>query len=295
MSQGICFFAYNNSQLDYVQLAILAATYARKFLKKDICLITDQATIDWAIESIGEDVLLEYFDEIVVTPESHQTSGNTRVHFDSPWSKFECDFKNSNKHRIYEYSPYDQTLLLDTDYIVQSDALSYVFDTDDAVLLHHDAMYVDCRPVHDNERMIHRLGIDMKWSTVVYFDKTQDLAKTFFDTWEHIAMQYEFYTLLYELPGDVFRTDYCVSIACHILNGMGSGSHIGDFVHGPLRNMSQKDDIVQIISSTEITYLVNDAEENWKNVLATIKDTDMHCMNKRSLGRMYDDMMKAIK
>ena len=30
--KGVCFFAYNNEQIDYVKIAVLAAKYVKKFL-----------------------------------------------------------------------------------------------------------------------------------------------------------------------------------------------------------------------------------------------------------------------
>ena len=34
MTEGICFFAYNNEQIDYVKLATIAASYAKLKLNK---------------------------------------------------------------------------------------------------------------------------------------------------------------------------------------------------------------------------------------------------------------------
>jgi hypothetical protein len=42
---GVCFFAYNNEHIDYVQLAVLAAAYVKKHMKHNTtCLITDEGT-----------------------------------------------------------------------------------------------------------------------------------------------------------------------------------------------------------------------------------------------------------
>ena len=35
---------------------------------------------------------------------------NERRHHDSPWTEFKAQFSNSNKHKIWEYSPFSKTL-----------------------------------------------------------------------------------------------------------------------------------------------------------------------------------------
>ena len=50
----------------------------------------------------------------------------------------------------------------------------------------------------------------MWWSTVVYFDRSE--SKMFFDTWAHIANNYDFINNRITF-NKLFRTDYCVSIA----------------------------------------------------------------------------------
>ena len=49
--KGVCFFAYNNDQLDYVSMAITAALYVKKYLKLPVALITDEGTEQWLEQS----------------------------------------------------------------------------------------------------------------------------------------------------------------------------------------------------------------------------------------------------
>ena len=49
--KGVCFFAYNNDQIDYVELALLAAGYVKKYLELPVCLITDNGSHSWLRES----------------------------------------------------------------------------------------------------------------------------------------------------------------------------------------------------------------------------------------------------
>ena len=52
--QGVCFFVYNNNQLDYVDLLMLAARYVKEYLKLPVCMITDKGTYSWMLESQSE-------------------------------------------------------------------------------------------------------------------------------------------------------------------------------------------------------------------------------------------------
>ena len=95
-----------------------------------------------------------------------------------------------------------------------------------------------------------------------------------------------FYQYLYNFPGKLFRTDYCVSIAVHILNGMQKGDVINNMSDQPLFNMAQKDIILDVDKDGWLM-LANDPELNWKNLAVNHQNLDLHCMNKRSLDKHW--------
>ena len=64
--KGVCFFAYNNEQIDYVKIAVLAAKYVKKFLDVPVCIITDAGGMSWIKESQA-DIYKDVFDYIVIT------------------------------------------------------------------------------------------------------------------------------------------------------------------------------------------------------------------------------------
>ena len=65
--KGVCFFAYNNDQLDYVKMALAAGKYVKKNLKLPVCLITDEGSESWLEESHSKAIIKEVFDYIVIT------------------------------------------------------------------------------------------------------------------------------------------------------------------------------------------------------------------------------------
>ena len=288
--QGVCFFAYNNDQLDYVKMAILASKYVKKNLNLPVCLITDEGSESWLEQSHSKEVINEAFDYIVITNDEMKT--NTRQHFDSPWANFAAQFNNSNKHKIYQYSPFEQTLLLDIDYIVKTDALLKYFDGQHPVCMFDNALTVRNELPAERERFLFDAGIKMWWSTVVYFDRS-DYSELFFNTWAHVADNYEFYQYLYNFPSKLFRTDYCVSIAVHILAGMQDNqSYLGNFDDTSLVNINQKDDIIETQSINEWIVISHDQKEEWKNILVKLDKQDVHVMNKRALNRVQDTLLE---
>ena len=287
---GIVFFAYNTDQINYIKLALIACAYAKRHMPdRKCCLITDSGTWRWYKTNDNDD--LNIFDDIVLADTVDMN--NKRVHYDSPWHKFTSDFKNGNKHKVLEYTPYDKTLLVDIDYIIQNDSLDYVFEGDSAITLFSEAQDLLNNDVPTTQKYLHDYGIPMLWSTVVYFDKNNELTKIFFDLWGHIVDNYDFYKFLYGFSGTMYRTDFCVSIAAHILNGMGPGTAI-DYFPYKLINMSQFDDVIKINDIDDWVYMVNDMKENWKDTLTRITGENIHVMNKRSLERSYDKIFELF-
>ena len=288
--QGVCFFVYNNTQLDYVDLLMLAARYVKEYLKLPVCMITDKGTYSWMLESQSESDIDTYIDYIKIT--NDQFKDNPRTHRDSPWSEFTAQFQNSNKHKIWEYSPFEQTLLMDTDYIVKNNFLLQSFNNK-GVSMYDNAVSARNDTPHRNEVLLYPSGIKMWWSTVVYFDRSE-FSKMFFDLWEHVADNYEFYQFLYNFPGGLFRTDYCVSIAVHILNGMEESTTIDNFDNMPMHYISQDDDIIDINDKQDWICLGCDQKENWKNILIKHSNLDLHVMNKRALLRMKPKIVEMF-
>ena len=285
MSKGTCFIALNNNELDYVQFAVNAANQVKKHFKThhNTALITDYAGQGYLNSIYTQQEIESVFDHIVIDQNKYNETDNTRIHFDSPWSEFEAPFKNRQKHDVHWLSPFEKTLLLDIDYIVQSNHLEYLFRDDNPhpIQMFDNARYLRYNRAPFPERYLHPNGVPMWWSTVIYFDKSPE-SKMFFDLWSHIADNYDYYKFLYGFAGKLFRTDFCVSIALHILNGMQHGDFV-EPIAGSLINVDQKDVIVQSSSSENYHFLAYDRDEPWKNILVHTKDQDLHIMNKRSL------------
>lgn len=287
MSQGFMMFAYNNEQLDYTQLALMAAAAVKKHMPgMPVVLVTNQSSLDWAIKTYGSRLMSRHWDDIVLTaPEYEQ---NTRLHHDGAYSSFNAQFTNTNKHDIYNLTPFDETILIDTDYICGSDRLAHLFGGPSEVAMYRDAVNLRCEEPFTTERWLHYAGIRMWWSTVVYWRRSEE-AEHFFNVWASVKEHWEYFRFLYKFPGNLYRTDYAASIAAHLCDGWQDGGFIGR-IPGAMRYQDQRDDVVEVRGPNSWIMLSNLPEE-WKNIVVRIDDEDVHMMNKRSLIRNYDAIM----
>lgn len=125
----------------------------------------------------------------------------------------------------------------------------------------------------------------------MYFDRS-DFSKMFFDLWAHIADNYQFYQFLYNFPGNLFRTDYCVSIAVHILSGMEQSNIIHNYDDEPMYFVSQRDNVIDANNIQDWICLGNSSTESWKDILIKHSNLDLHVMNKRALLRVKPKLVE---
>jgi hypothetical protein len=290
MSRGIMMFAYNNEQLDYTRLAVIAA-YASKRYMPDIpvALVTNERSVKEGLNSNGKDIFESAFDEVIMTAPDYES--NMRLHHDGAYNTFSAQFTNTNKHDIYNLSPFDETILIDTDYICGTNMLEQLFGTDNNVMMYRDAINLRCEEPYTTERWLHYAGIRMWWSTVVYWRKSEE-AQHFFNVWANVKQNWEYYRFLYKFPGTLYRTDYAASIAAHLCDGWQDGGFIGR-IPLPMRYQDQRDDIVQI-NGPNTWVMFSNLPEEWKNIVVEISGEDVHMMNKLSLLRNYDLILDIL-
>ena len=137
--------------------------YIKKHLKLPVTLITSET-------DINKDV----FDNIIKidNPNTNQTrnmhDGDIRKNV--LWS-------NHTRSTVFDLSPYEETIVMDTDYMVENDTLLKAFETKEDFLINYDAQHIDFESTMTNEmKYISDTGIKMCWATVFYFKKV-DLSQ----------------------------------------------------------------------------------------------------------------------
>ena len=293
IDSGVCLFAYSNQQLDYIKLAVLSAMSAKKQLNNiPVCLITDTAGEKYMLKNIPKHVSC-VFDHVIIAPAAD--SQNIRLHFDSPWQKFYADFKNRNKHLVYELTPFNKTLLMDCDFLLYNNQYLNLFKSNTKLSMYKSAVDLVMSPPAAAEQRLNPKGIDMFWSTVVYFEKSK-LSEIFFNLWAHISENYEFYTTRYQFPDGLFRTDFCVSIASHIMADFSNNTFIQDMPDSPMTFMSQRDEIVNVSTDhSGLVLLSNNRKEQWRDIAVKHVNTNLHLMNKKSMLRHYDALLVSFQ
>ena len=288
MSKGVIIFAHNNRQIDYIRMSILAAKLANKNLQVPVSLVTDPSTIDWMKESNIEKKVTQTFDKIIITQRPDDTS-NIKNYNDGK-DTVHAPFTNGNRCSVWDLTPYDRTLMIDSDYLTLTDILSTYWEVDSDLLI--SGNYND---IQGHERVgyldthISETGIEMLWATTVMFTKNET-TKIFFDLVSHVKEKYKMYSDIYRFNPIIFRNDIAFSIAKHIMNGH---QKINEPKLPDIFSTADKDILVDV-SNKKLKFLV--AQNNSDRYVATtITNKDVHVMNKFSIMRNYDDLMELAQ
>lgn len=278
MSRGVIIFAQNNSEVDYAKISLFAACRAKEYLGVPVSLITDSK--DWLLQSQPNAETV--FDKIIpIWTETNQT----KKFYDGSLSSKQLIWKNLSRSDCFEYSPYDETLVIDSDYIISSSNLSKIWNNTNDFLIYKSSY--DLARWRDSASFdfINPHAISFYWATAFYFKKT-DAMRDFFLLIKHIKDHWSYYRSLYFIDTPTFRNDFAFSIAIHIMNG----NTYGDFAQ-PLPGkmyFSLDRDILLDINDTQIKMLVE--KENYHGEYTAVKTDglDVHIMNKFSLTRFLD-------
>lgn len=260
MSQGYLLFAHNNEEIDYALLAAWCARRIHLWLDKPVSIVADAETI----EKLGNNRKL--FDHII---ESAITYKQTRRYVD-----YHLSFNNYDRVDAWNLTPYDETMVLDTDIVIQSSQMNGVWGNNQSLLLSETC--VDSFNVYKADPTFTRLhdhGIKFYWATQFYFKKDQE-SEHFFKTCAWVRENYRWLSNVYGTDPRLMRNDYIWSIAAHMLGSQknlpwkllySTGMHAGDKIN--IHSMSDKHIILY----------------NKSFGVRKIESRDIHVMNKFDL------------
>ena len=264
MSRGVLFFAHNNEEFNYYDLARVNSLYVKKHLNVPCAVVTDNNSINNKKHA---------FDHIIYVNDS---TTNRRLFKDTSLKTQYLSFNNIGRAQAYDLTPYDETIVIDADYLIRSNQLSACWGAKYDILINKDTWEI----VSDRQsvpHLINEFSIEMYWATVIYFKKS-NTSRLLFELVKHIKNYYSYYINLYNLPTTVFRNDFAFSIAIHIMGNEG-------IVPLPGRRLYQSFDGDTIYSVEQDGSIVFNAEygKQVQNMLTRDKDTDVHVMNKWAL------------
>tara|TARA_B100001287_G_scaffold139013_1_gene117088 strand:+ start:7718 stop:8569 length:852 start_codon:yes stop_codon:yes gene_type:complete len=279
MSKGALVFARNNAQVDYVKQAHFLAKRIKKYLNIGTTVVTDSK--DYLITNYPD--WGSVWDRVIEIPFSQ--SATTKRYYDGSGVFKTLEFKNDWRTKAYELTPYDETILLDSDYIISNDILKHCFAKEDNFLIYKNAKDLSgFRETAEFEK-ISETSVDFYWATVVFFRKSKEV-ETFFKLAQHIQENWQHYNSIFQINKGTFRNDWVFSIAIHIMNGWQSG----DFAKPlPGKKLYTADrDILWDLKDDNFLFLVEKKDYLGEYTPLRIKGSSIHVMNKFSLNRIID-------
>ena len=257
MTKGILLFAFNNGQTDYFEMAVRTAKRAKPFLSLPVTVVTGASTDIDKYENV--------FDKIIIdVPDTSNV-------------KDKIVWINKGRHKAYELSPYDETLILDTDYLINSDTLLRPFDLYDDFMCHNSTDFI-LNHGNQPERVSSKF-INTCWATVIYFKKTLR-TKQIFECMQMIQDNYMHYVNVFDMNSGMYRNDYSLTIALWIVNGHTHNQQ--DYIPWNLLHLATQVKAHKI-STTE--YIFFDSKQKY----ITLKNVDFHLLNKQNFMELTNE------
>ena len=203
-SAGVLLHAFGAERFDYYTLANNCARLVTKFLQLPITLVTDRAPDN------------DLYERVIIETSSSDTKRTLRNVNPSGEEIVHYRYMNDTRSRSLELSPYDRTILLDTDYLVTNSELLKFLNSDYDFLCPYEAYDVTNRNKYSGFKYISNT-IQQAWATVVVFNKSMR-SRAIFAHWQMIQQNYQYYKALLNKP-EYFRNDYALSLATHAING----------------------------------------------------------------------------
>lgn len=262
MKQGAVIFAFDTATCRYTDLAAWSAHRIQKHLEIPVSVITDRTD-------------LHISDVDVICIDKPQTN-NTR-YFDDVGHT--AAWYNQDRHRVFELSPYQDTLLLDADYVVCSRDLHTLFEIPTEIVSMRWAVDVTGQRDFDDLNFFGQHRMPMAWATVIRFQKAKT-SELVFSMMRMIEQNWQHYQHIYKWSGQNFRNDYALSIALNTVFG-----HQADWPSIPWRvpTIEPRHRLTQLACDEfDVTY----ADSHGRARRVCLRNHDFHAMNKINLGEL---------
>jgi hypothetical protein len=244
MTVGALIFARNNEQIDYVAMA------------------------KWSAKNIARHLGIPTH---IVTEDS-ELSNNSR-HFTDVGT---VTWHNMNRMDAYRLTPWDRTLVLDADYVVASNQLACVLESDQDFLAHRWAYDITGCNNFEGLNYFGNNKMPMWWATVMMFRKSRHV-ELIFDSMQMIRDNWTHYRNLYKNTNATYRNDHALSIALGIVNGH-TLNHAG--IPWALASLTPEHQLTQLDQDRyRVDFINTENKSRWITLTQ-----DFHAMGKQQLG-----------
>ena len=210
---GALLYAFD-SDIKYTKIAVECARRISSYLNIPVSIVTDTKVKD------------NIFDRQIIVPKPDST--NYRYWQDTDITTV---WHNAGRSGALDVSPYDRTLLVDIDYMINSSVLKNLLDSPLSFLAHKTVMPITKKIKTDT---FGQNKIDMWWATVLVFDRSQ-FTQDVFALWKMIGQNYQHYANIFGFDARKFRNDFALSIALLVANGNTQPEHCS--IPWPLMNV----------------------------------------------------------
>lgn len=244
MTTGALIFARNNEHTDYVAMAAWSARNIQRHLGIDTHIVTDDSRTD--------------------SGSRHFTDTGTAT------------WHNTNRMDAYKLTPWDRTLVLDADYVVASDQLSSVLESNQDFLAHRWAYDVTGCNNFQGLNWFGDVGMPQWWATVMVFNKCKT-AELIFDAMAMIRDNWTHYRHIYKNNSYTYRNDHALSIALLVVNGH-TLNHVG--IPWKLASLTPEHKLTQLAQDRyRVDFVNTQGKPRWIELRQ-----DFHAMGKQQLG-----------
>lgn len=245
--KGILLFSFDTAEFQY-----------SKITKKCIELLRIHCP-DIPVVVVG-DRIIESADGTILAEDPQPNINNLRG--PKQW-------KNLARVDAYDLSPFDCTIIIDSDYLVYDKNLMKLFESEQSVLAHRswcDLNYAEVSNIQMGNSMI-----DMMWATVLMFKKNKEVEQMF-NYWRHALKNYQYYAELFGLNKRMVRNDHAFTIAMAKMQE-----------YGPMEHTIIPWDIITANQNFEVKQITKDnivLEDQHGEITV---DQSVHILNKESL------------
>lgn len=209
-SNNICVIAATNSTtkngevLDYVQLASIAAERVKHFLGLETYLLTND-TNNLKSYPIFKDVIVNEPTKI-----SHRSVAAGKDHIQYSWF-------NDTRVDAFKITKglADKVLMIDADYMVNSDLLKDWVETDYPFKMFDRA--IDVSKQNEFKQYFPTNDVTQRWATAMCWNNSKE-AEVIFETARMVRDNYDFYASMFLMLKGLYRNDLAFSVACHLHN-----------------------------------------------------------------------------
>lgn len=273
--RGVLMIAHDNGLFDYGTMTYLAACMVRYHLSDPpICLVTDERTWESLLQKypMAEGLFMDPI--ITEHPEVEDNVRKFRVDGEIKSEKY----LNHTRLQAYDLSPFDETLMIDSDVMVLDDRLKLCWGSKNEMMINRNVGKLrNPISVKPHAYRVNDISLNVLWATITYFKRTERVA-TFFELAKYIMKNFSYYGMLYKFPVSLYRNDYAFTVASHIMSGyLGGGYEFVQPLPVPYTTFAWEDDKLMDVERGKAVFNLTSHD------FPVVTRNTVHCMNKKSM------------